>query len=368
MRIFAALNDHKKHMKRCLQLAQLGAGYVAPNPMVGAVLVYNEKIIGEGFHQIFGHAHAEVNCINSVGKEYQAFIGDSILYVSLEPCSHHGKTPPCVDLIIENKIATVVIACKDSNAAVNGKGIEKLQANGVHVISGVMEKEGIELNKRFFIFHEQHRPYIILKWAQSNDNKMASLNLPAGLQVPSERGTSKDAKKQRLLISNEVTNRLVHKWRSEETAILVGTNTALKDNPALTTRLWHGNDPLRLVIDKNLKLPPSLQLFDRTTKTIVFNEIKDEQGAMLNYYKVDDVKNIETIIDALYKLQVQSVIVEGGATLLHSFIKAGLWDEARVITNTAMKIGEGLTAPVLENAILDNQEQLMADHIAYFRK
>ena len=361
MRIFAAMTEHKKHMQRCLQLAQLGAGFVAPNPMVGAVLVYNEKIIGEGFHQLFGQAHAEVNCINSVGKEYQSFIGDSILYVSLEPCSHHGKTPPCVDLIIEKKIATVVIGCKDTNATVNGNGIKKLQANGVNVITGVMEKEAIELNKRFFIFNEQHRPYIILKWAQSNDNKMAPL-------YPLKGETSKNAKKQRLLISNGVTNRLVHKWRSEEAAILVGTNTALRDDPALTTRLWQGNHPLRLVIDKNLKLPPSLQLFDGTTKTIVFNEVKDEPGAMLNYYKVDDVKNIEAITDALYKMQVQSVIVEGGATLLHSFIKAGLWDEARVITNTTMKIGEGLTAPVLENAILNNEEQLMADHIAYFRK
>ena len=336
-------------MQRCLQLARLGAGFVAPNPLVGAVLVYNGNIIGEGFHQQYGQAHAEVNCINSVGNNNRPFIQHSSLYVSLEPCSHFGKTPPCTGLIIEKKIPAVIIGCKDSYAAVNGKGIEKLQAAGINVIAGVLETAAIELNKRFFTFHDQHRPYIILKWAQSNDRMIAHQD------------------HSRIFISNELTNRLVHKWRSEEAAILVGTNTALKDDPALTTRLWQGNNPLRLVMDKNLQLPSSLQLFDGTVKTIVFNEEKNEEGEMLSFYRVADIKNIAGLLKALYQLQVQSMIVEGGASLLQSFIDAGLWDEARVITNEQLTIGGGTAAPVLKNAVLLQAEQLMSDTITYYK-
>lgn len=345
MRIFAALTTHEKYMQRCLQLALQGMGHTAPNPMVGAVLVYNDTIIGEGYHRQYGEAHAEVNCINNVSGDKEQFIADSTLYVSLEPCSHFGKTPPCVDLIIAKKIRTVVIACKDSYSEVDGKGIAKLQANGIDVTTGVLEKEALELNIRFFTFHNKQRPYIILKWAQSGDKKIAA-------------GTD-----QRILISNELTNRLVHKWRSEEAAILVGTNTALNDDPALTTRLWPGKNPLRLVIDRNLSLPPSLQLFNGTVRTIVFNEVKEEEGVLLSFYKLDDVNDMASILKRLFQLQVQSVMVEGGAALLRSFIDAGLWDEARLIANEQLIIGEGISAPVLKNSKLTDTMQTGTDII-----
>ena len=343
-------------MKRCLQLAKMGAGHAAPNPMVGAVLVYEDRIIGEGFHQQYGGPHAEVNCINSVAENDLSLIAKTVLYVSLEPCSHFGKTPPCTDLIIEKKIPIVVIACRDSSELVNGSGIKKLQAAGVNVIVGILEKEALELNKRFFIFHQYHRPYIILKWAQSNDDKIAG------------------GDGSRTFISNEYTNRLVHKWRSEEAAILVGTNTALQDNPALTTRFWQGDDPVRLVIDMQLKLPSTLQLFDGKTKTIVFNEQKHTNGEMLSYYKVDKGEQMLTqILNLLYEQQLTSVIVEGGAKLLQSFINEGLWDEARVITNElpiaiGMAPGNGVDAPVLTNATLYSAEELFTDQIAYYFK
>lgn len=337
-------------MQRCLDLAAMGAGNVAPNPMVGAVLVYADKIIGEGYHQKYGEAHAEVNCLNSVADTDKKFIQDSTMYVSLEPCAHFGKTPPCADLIIKNKIPEVVIGCRDSFAEVDGKGIERLKVAGVHIIVGVMENECMELNKRFFTFHEKQRPYIILKWAQSSDGKIARNN------------------SSRLLISNEFTNRLVHKWRSEEAAILVGTNTALLDDPALTTRLWQGNDPVRLVIDLELKLPMHLKLFDGSAKTIVFNFIKHVDDAMLVYHKLDPgEKALTQIVAALYAYQIQSVIVEGGAKLLQSFIDEGIWDEARVITNSAMMISEGLDAPVLPDGILISEEIIKTDIISIIK-
>lgn len=338
-------------MQRCLQLAAMGAGQVAPNPMVGAVLVYNGRVIGEGYHQKYGEAHAEVNCINSVADEDKSLIEMSTLYVSLEPCAHFGKTPPCTDLVIKNKIRNVVIGCRDSFAAVNGRGMEHLKAAGVEVLFGILENECLELNKRFFTFHEMRRPYIILKWAQSSDGKIAPLNPPQG-------GALKDAESKRLIISNEFTNRLVHKWRSEETAILVGTNTALLDDPALTTRLWPGNDPLRLVIDMELKLPLHLKLFDGSVKTIVFNTHKQEATQNLVYHKLNNTEDVLVqILSALHGMEVQSVIVEGGSKLLQSFIDAGLWDEARVITNSTLLIDEGLDAPVLrDNKIMATQK------------
>ncbi len=337
-------------MQRCLQLAQLGTGNVAPNPMVGAVLVYGQRIIGEGYHQKFGELHAEVNCINNVRIEEKKNIAESTLYVSLEPCVHFGKTPPCTNLIIENKIPNVVIGCRDSFEAVNGKGIEKLKTAGVNVVVGVLEKECLELNKRFFTFHHQHRPFIILKWAQSSDGKVAG---PGA---------------ERFLISNEFTNRLVHKWRSEEAAILVGTNTALLDDPSLTTRLWPGNNPVRLVIDKELKLPGTLKLFDGSFKTIVFNYHKQEEGKLI-YYKLNKEENIITqILAALYSLQMQSIIVEGGAKLLRSFIDAGLWDEARIINNEQLTFGNGLNAPILKNNKLIQAEKIDDDVISFFIK
>lgn len=338
-------------MNRCIELALLGKGNVAPNPMVGAILVYEDKIIGEGYHQQYGQAHAEVNCIKSVSKENMHLIADSTLYVSLEPCAHFGKTPPCADLIIQNRIPKVVIGCRDRFAQVNGKGIEKMITAGIEVVTPVLENDAIELNKRFFTFHQQQRPYIILKWAQTANRKIAA----------------KD--NTRLLISNEITNRMVHKWRSEETAILVGTNTALKDNPSLTARLWPGNNPLRLVVDMDLKLPPDLHLFDGSVKTIIFNAIQQQEQGNLFYYKLTEEQSIiPQMMKILFKLNIQSLIVEGGANLLQHFIDTDYWDEARVITGNALEIATGLDAPVLagaEGKIVC--EMILSDSIRYYK-
>jgi len=351
-------------MERCIELARRGAGSVAPNPMVGAVLVHNNRIIGEGWHQQYGQAHAEVNCIASVEEEHKSFISQSVLYVSLEPCSHFGKTPPCTDLIIRNKIPKVVIGCRDPFKEVDGRGIEKLKAAGIEVVTGVMEQECKELNKRFFTFHQLQRPYIILKWAQTADGMIAPLPPARGDSAPQP---------ARLFISNEYSNRLVHKWRSEEAAILVGTNTALADDPELTTRLWPGNSPVRLVVDMNLRLPASLKLFDGSIKTIVFNTVKQEEKEKLLFYKLEKSKKfIPQLMDALYKLNLQTVLVEGGATLLHSFIDEGTWDEARVITNNEISFrllsgGNGLPAPALSGAVKVEEMTFLSDSISIFK-
>lgn len=353
------------YMHRCLELAKLGWGNVAPNPMVGSVLVHADRIIGEGYHQKYGEAHAEVNCINSVKPEDRHLIEQSTIYVSLEPCAHFGKTPPCADLIIKHHIPKVVIGCRDPFELVAGKGIEKLKAAGIEVSCGIVEKECKELNRRFFTFHRQHRPYIVLKWAQTGDEKIAR---PAG--------------GERLLISNEYTNRLVHKWRSEEMSILVGTNTALLDDPELNTRLWPGNSPIRLVVDMDLKLPTSLKLFNGRFPTIVFNNkkhtIQEDNSLPLLwpekpedprpcYYQVTaDVSLVHQIINALYQLKVQSVLVEGGAFLLQSFIDEGIWDEARIITNEGLFINNGLPAPLLKDQRLLTKEQLSTDTIRIY--
>ncbi|OQP65203.1 bifunctional diaminohydroxyphosphoribosylaminopyrimidine deaminase/5-amino-6-(5-phosphoribosylamino)uracil reductase [Niastella vici] len=337
-------------MQRSLQLATTAAGYVAPNPMVGAVLVHEGRIIGEGYHQQYGGPHAEVHCVNSVKAADRHLIPQSVMYVSLEPCAHFGKTPPCADLIIANKIPQVVIGCRDPFKQVDGKGVEKLQAAGVQVTLGVLEQESRVLNKRFITFHTQHRPYIILKWAQTANGKMAGE--PGG---------------ERLLISNEFTNRLVHKWRSEESAILVGTNTALFDDPSLTTRLWKGANPVRLVVDMNLRLPSSLQLFNKQVKTIVFNSLQhEEQGNLLYYQVTQDVNLVHQVVHALYQLKVLSVLVEGGAQLLQSFIDEGLWDEMRIITSNELVVRQGLPAPRVHSGELLKQESLLSDTLHYF--
>ena len=336
-------------MQRCLQLAQLGAGSVMPNPMVGAVLVHNHMIIGEGYHQQYGQAHAEVNCINNVKEVDRHLINQSTLYVSLEPCNHFGKTPPCTDLIIKHQIPEVVIACTDPFEKVNGSGIKKLQAAGIKVIEGILKEEAAELNKRFFAFHKKQRPYIILKWAQSSNLKIANENFEA------------------VKISNEITNRLVHKWRSEEAAILVGTNTALHDNPALTTRLWPGKNPVRIVIDRQLKLPAHLQLFDGSTATIVINTIKQAENTNTFFYKIAEEENLLTaLMNLLYHQQLSSLIVEGGTLLLQSFIDAGLWDEARIITNNELIIDNGIQSPVLKNNKLITTEHLLSDSLQVY--
>ncbi|MDP4261902.1 MAG: bifunctional diaminohydroxyphosphoribosylaminopyrimidine deaminase/5-amino-6-(5-phosphoribosylamino)uracil reductase RibD [Bacteroidota bacterium] len=357
------LTIDEQYMQRCLQLAKLGAGHVAPNPMVGAVLVYEGRIIGEGYHREYGKAHAEVNCIDSAILDGQeALIHQSTLYVSLEPCAHFGKTPPCVDLIIRHKIPKVVVGCRDPFKEVNGRGIEKLRASGAGVITGVLEKDCKELNKRFFTFHIQHRPYIILKWAETADGFIAApLNPPGG-------GTFGDPANKRLLISNEYTNRLVHKWRSEETAILIGTNTVINDDPELTTRWWPGNSPARLVVDMHLRLPSFAKVFDRKVRTIVFNSIKHEEDEKLMYYQVtEEVSLVHQIVNALYQLKIQSVFVEGGARLLQSFIDEGMWDEARKISNRQLAIGNGLPAPQLIDNFKSEEINILFDKTEIFK-
>jgi len=338
-------------MYRCLELAKLGSGNVAPNPMVGAVMVYNDQIIGEGYHQKYGEAHAEPKCIRHVVENgHGDLISRSTLYVSLEPCVHFGKTPPCADLIIRNKIPKVVVGCRDPFKEVDGKGIEKLKNAGIEVEFGILEKECKELNKRFLGFHTLHRPYIILKWAQTLNCKMA--------------GQGSD----RLFITNEFTNRIAHKWRSEEASVLIGTNTALMDDPGLTTRLWTGNSPVRLVIDMDLKLPPHLKIFDGQVRTIVFNKLKHEESDDLLFYQVtEDVSLVHQIINALYQLKILSVIVEGGAKLLQSFIDENLWDEARVITNEELIVNAGLDSPQFISASKMGEEKIFTDKVEFFK-
>ncbi|MEO5650561.1 MAG: bifunctional diaminohydroxyphosphoribosylaminopyrimidine deaminase/5-amino-6-(5-phosphoribosylamino)uracil reductase RibD, partial [Ginsengibacter sp.] len=296
----------EKYMQRCIQLATQGAGYVAPNPMVGAVLVYEGRIIGEGYHQKYGEAHAEVNCISSVKAEDKQLIGRSVLFVSLEPCAHFGKTPPCTNLIISQGIKKVVIGCTDIYKEVSGKGIQQLKDAGVEVTVGVLEKECMDVNKRFFTFHKKQRPYIILKWAQSANGKIGS------------------ADDKRILISNDYSNRLVHKWRSEEASILVGTNTALQDDPSLTTRWWPGKNPVRIIMDKELKLPDTLNIFNDEAETIIFNVYKNEEQNNRLFIKLERDNFLPSLLDSLFEMNLQSVLVEGGAITLQSFIDSSL--------------------------------------------
>ena len=370
------MTSPETYMRRCLQLALLGMGHVAPNPMVGAVLVHEDRIIGEGYHQLYGQAHAEVNCLAAVKEADRPLIPFSTLYVSLEPCAHHGKTPPCANLIVEKKIPRVVIGCRDPFPAVNGKGIEILRSAGVEVKMGMLEEECRWVNRRFFAFYTEHRPFIVLKWAQSADGKMA-----AGPTGDGMGGGLTGGGAARTRISNEYTNRLVHKWRSEEASILVGPRTALLDDPALTVRWWNGPNPIRLVIDKELQLPPTLQLFDRSVPTIVFNNQRQEgepghaterfaegQSALVYYQLATDSSLVHQLAMALYQLKIQSVLVEGGPRLLQSFIDEGYWDEARVITNTELEIPVGLASPVLENASLVSRETILSDTVRYYKK
>ncbi len=334
-------------MHRCIMLASQGAGYVAPNPMVGAVLVYEDKIIGEGYHQKYGGPHAEVNCLAAVAEKDRGLISKSTLYVSLEPCAHFGKTPPCADLIIQHGIKKVVVGCRDPFPDVNGKGIEKLIAAGVDVSVGILENECMTLNKRFFTFHTQHRPYIILKWAETADRKIGNQG------------------NNRLMITNGYTNTVVHKWRSEEAAVMAGTNTVMLDDPQLTNRLWTGAQPTRVVIDMDLRLPSSLHVFDKSVPTIVFNALKhEEQNNLLFYQVTHDVSLVHQVVNGLKQLHILSVMIEGGTRLLQSFVDEGIWDEARVLTNTQLVYGEGgVASPILENAKPANEYYIDKDLI-----
>jgi diaminohydroxyphosphoribosylaminopyrimidine deaminase/5-amino-6-(5-phosphoribosylamino)uracil reductase len=322
------------YLRRCIEIAQNGLGNTAPNPLVGSVIVHENKIIGEGYHQNFGGPHAEVNAINSVKNPL--LLEKSTLYVNLEPCSHYGKTPPCADLIIEKKIPRVVIGILDSNEKVSGRGRDKLIAAGVEVVTGCIEDECWELNKRFFTFHEKKRPYIILKWAETSDGFIDIIREPSTKAHPT-------------WITDETVRALVHKWRAEEQAIMIGTNTALFDNPKLNTRDWHGQSPLRVVLDRTLRLPKQLHVFDGSQPTLVFTEQKSQNSNNLNYIQIGfDDKILDTILNELVQRNIQSVIVEGGAKLLQSFIEKGLWDEAMVFRSD-MSFGNGVKAPVLKN-------------------
>ena len=315
-------------LNECLEIARLGIGRVSPNPMVGSVIVYKGEVIGEGYHEKYGSDHAEVNAINSVKDK--SLLSKSTLYVNLEPCSHFGKTPPCSDLIIKYKIPKVVIGCMDTYSEVNGTGINKMRNAGIDVKVGIMEEESRELNKRFFTFHEKKRPYIILKWAESKDGFIAPKNQTEPFWM-----TSNKSKK------------LVHKWRSEEDSILVGRITAEKDNPSLTVREVLGVNPIRLVIDKDLKLSKNLNLFNSESKTIIFNKIKSDNSSKNNYIKINFNDMINSVLKELYKQKNQSVIVEGGTTTLQSFIEENIWDEARIFT-TDKKLENGVKSPIIK--------------------
>lgn len=317
---------HETIMNRCLEIAYNAFGQTTPNPMVGCVLVFENKIIGEGYHQKAGEAHAEINAINSV--ENKNLIPLSTLYVSLEPCSHYGKTPPCCERIVQEGIKKVVVGTIDTSADVNGKGISFLQQNNVEVVAPLLNDACRTLNSRFFTFHEKHRPYIILKWAQSADGFIAPENA-----------------QQQYAISNTFSKTLSHKWRTEEQAILVGTKTAIVDNPQLNARLWKGKDPIRIVIDKNLDVPTSHHLLDGSVKTILINQKKETIENNIDYVKLNFQENPATqILKVLYQFKIQSVIIEGGTQTLQYFIQSNLWDEARVFS-AAIPLIRGIKAP-----------------------
>ncbi len=327
-------------MKRCLQLAGYGKGSVAPNPMVGSVIVYENRIIGEGFHRKYGEAHAEVNAINSVVD--QSLLSRSTLYVNLEPCSHYGKTPPCSELIIRKQIPRVVVGHQDPYPEVSGRGIRMLRAAGVEVTTDVLSEECKYLNRQFLTFIKEKRPYIILKWAESNDGYLDNIRTP---------GDGNTA----VHFSNFFTQSSVHKMRSEEAAVMIGTNTVLLDNPILNVRFWYGHNPLRVTIDRDLKIPGSVILLDGSIPTLIFtdksSEITDER-----YCKIDFTQPVfPQIMDELYQRNVQSLIVEGGSKLLESFIKEALWDEAQ-IEIAGFSLGTGVKSPLLHGKLSDVQK------------
>jgi diaminohydroxyphosphoribosylaminopyrimidine deaminase / 5-amino-6-(5-phosphoribosylamino)uracil reductase len=335
---------HEKYIKRCIQLAQNGLGTTYPNPMVGSVIVHNGRIIGEGWHQKSGESHAEVNAINAVKDK--SLLKEATIYVSLEPCSHFGKTPPCCDLIIKNKIPNVVIGTIDPNIKVAGNGIKKLIEAGAKVTVGILETECYELNKRFFTFHEKKRPYIILKWAETKD----------GFIAPNEmlRKKADSDEKKPYWITNSYSRQLVHKWRTEEQAILVGTQTVIDDNPKLNARDWYGNNPIRLVLDRNNRIQNSSHIFDNQTKTIIFSETKTKiEKENTTFEVIDFEQNIANqIVSVLYKHQIQSVIIEGGRQTLQTFIDSQLWDEARIFIGN-VSFSSGIKSPVLNSNILE---------------
>lgn len=340
------MTTHEKYMDRCLQLARIGLAAAMPNPSVGAVIVYKDTIIGEGFTSAYGGAHAEVNAINNV--EDQELLQQSTLYVSLEPCSHHGKTPPCSDLIITKKIPRVVIGCIDTFAKVSGRGIKKLQDHGIEVTLGVMEEQCRESHKRFFAYHEKKRPYVILKWAVSADGFIAPLH--------------KEELKP-VWISNIYSRQLTHKWRSEEQAILVGTQTIIDDNPSLTVRSWKGRNPIRMYIDRDLKISSAYAITDDCASTICITTQSETPIDTVSYEKIDfETAVIPQIMDICYKHQIQSIIIEGGLQTLQAFIQANIWDEARIFESNIV-LNNGIKAPLIRTYKSRTVESVAEDRL-----
>ncbi|HSJ68637.1 MAG TPA: bifunctional diaminohydroxyphosphoribosylaminopyrimidine deaminase/5-amino-6-(5-phosphoribosylamino)uracil reductase RibD [Anditalea sp.] len=337
------IND-EMYMLRAIELAELARGNVRPNPMVGCVIVHNDLIIGEGYHQVYGGPHAEVNAINSVKDK--SLLPYSTVYVTLEPCAHFGKTPPCADLLVAHKVGKVIIGAVDSNPLVGGKGINKLKEAGITAEAGLLEERIRIQNSRFFTVMEKNRPYVLLKWAQTQDGYVARGNY--------------DSK----WISNEYSRQMVHKWRAEEHAIMVGTQTAHYDNPKLNVRSFVGNDPVRIMIDKKLTLDPNSYLFDQSQPTICYNNEKDEEKENLIYVKLHKDFFLNDILKDLQKRKIQSILVEGGSFLLQKFISENLWDEARVFTGNTL-FGEGIKAPEL-NAIRRETHDIIGDRLDLF--
>ena len=342
--------EHESFMQRCVDLAYLGQGNVSPNPMVGCVIVKNGLIIGEGYHSEYGGKHAEIKAIESVIDQKE--IENSTVYISLEPCVHHGKTPPCVHELINRKIKTAVIGSRDSNPIVGGKGIESLKRVGIEVIENILEEECRKLNKRFFTFHEKRRPYVILKWAQTSDGYLDK-NREIG-----EKGIN--------WISSPESKVLVHKWRSEEQSILVGRNTILNDNPSLTVREISGKNPTRIVIDSQLQLSKDVNIFSKDAPTLVFNRLKNVKTDGVEWIKISETST-KHILDELFKRNIQSVLVEGGSRTLQYFIIDNVWDEARVIVGD-VKFGDGIKAPVMNKVPSRAHQFSNHDTIYYYHR
>ena len=339
------MTNDEFYMSRCLQLATFAEGYTHPNPMVGAVIVCNGEIIGEGYHRRYGEPHAEVNAIDSVKN--REWLKKSTMYVSLEPCSHWGKTPPCADLIVSCGIPRVVVGMLDPNPKVNGRGVGILQEAGVEVVVGVLEEQCRFVNRRFIVSQTENRPFVILKWAQTSDGF-----------IDRER---ENLTQSPLRISNEITKTLNHQNRTFESAIMIATNTAIKDNPHLTSRKWSGRNPLRVVLDRSLRIPKDYKIFDQSTSTLIFNSIRHEILEQTEFVKIDFAKNIiPQVLNELHSRQIQSLIVEGGRVLLQSFIDFGLWDECYVELSPD-PIGRGVSAPILRNAVLCKETKVLSN-------
>ncbi|HPQ08296.1 MAG TPA: bifunctional diaminohydroxyphosphoribosylaminopyrimidine deaminase/5-amino-6-(5-phosphoribosylamino)uracil reductase RibD [Bacteroidia bacterium] len=349
------MNEKEKWMQRAIEVAKLGSGYVHPNPLVGCVIVKDGNIISEGYHQYYGGAHAEVNAVKKLEKQgFQEW--DKVeMYVTLEPCSHFGKTPPCTNLILEKGIKKVFIATVDVNPVVAGKGIEKLKQNDVYVEVGILEQEARELNKRFFMYHLNKRPYIILKWAESKDGFISKINFLS---------------REENIISSDEALKIVHLWRSEEQSILVGYNTVIADNPQLNVRLVKGKNPVKIVLDKNLNLDiEKYQVFKGDEKVIVFNSLNDKEERNIIFKKINWENKVEEILKNLYEVQIVSVLIEGGRKTLQEFLDKKMFDEIRIIKSKEKIFNEGIKTPdLLDDLKCVEKIELEKDMIEVWKK